>query len=95
MEEGGGVEIVRDGCADEGGFSGDDEEVGEIRELLSEQDAELEREDGEKDEEMAVANEVTGVEVGEDRETEGSRCRNGVVVFFFYIFFLFFVCNIN
>ena len=46
----------------------------EIRELLSERDAELEREDGEKDgdgekdEEMVVENEVMGVEVGEDGE---------------------------
>ena len=48
----------------------------ELRELLSERDAESEREDGEKDgdgekdEEMAVENEVTGAEVGEDREAE-------------------------
>ena len=48
----------------------------EIRELLSERDAELEREDGEKDgdgekdEEMVVENEVTGAEVREDREAE-------------------------
>ena len=48
----------------------------EIRELLLEQDAESEREDGEKDgdgekdEEMAVENEVTGAEVGEDGEAE-------------------------
>ena len=48
----------------------------EIRELLLEQEAEWEREDREKDgdgkndEEMAVENEVTGVEVGEDGEAE-------------------------
>ena len=48
----------------------------EIRELLSEREAELEKEnrekdgDGENDEEMAVENEVTGVEVGEDGEAE-------------------------
>ena len=44
----------------------------EIRELLSEWEAESEREDGdgENDGEMAVANEVTGVEVGEDGEVE-------------------------
>ena len=46
------------------------------RELLLERDAELEREDrekdrdGEKGEEMAVANEVTGAEVGEVGEAE-------------------------
>ena len=48
----------------------------EIRELLTERDVESEREDrekggdGEKDEEMAVENEVMGAEVGEDREAE-------------------------
>ena len=48
----------------------------EIRELLLEREAESEREDrekdrdGEDDEEMAVANEVTGAEIGEDGETE-------------------------
>ena len=48
----------------------------EIRELLSERDAESEREDGEKDgdgekdEVMVVENEVTGAEVGEDGEAE-------------------------
>ena len=48
------------------GFKDMMKKLEEIRELLSEQDAELEREDGEKDrdgekdEEMAVENEVTG-----------------------------------
>ena len=76
VEEGGGVEVVWDGCEDKGGLQEMARRLEEIRELLSERDVESEREDGEKDgdgekdEEMVVENEVTGAEVGEDGEAE-------------------------
>ena len=54
------------------GFEDVMKKLEEIRELLSEQEAESEREDGdgEKEDEMVVENEVTGAEVREDREAE-------------------------